>query len=427
MGIGWKSALAVVILAVITGGTSAYAADPPRLHPLRLAEVVELLQSNNRDIRLARRAVDVARAINLSAAARPNPVLSAGTTAIDPRNPGAGALWSKPFDTVVQVSQLVERGDKRALRDEGTRLVAGASGDDLADVIRLQVRTGTALYYELLGAQARVRIADDTLELLARTVAAATLRLKAGDIAPSDLSRIRVDLLRAENDRSQAIATRERARADLAFALGLEGEAVSLEAVDPWPEVETVAMPGDVGAIVSARADVHAAATRVTAADKFRALARALRTRDVTVAAQVERYPGQVHENSIGVGVSVPLFLNYDYEGEIRRGEAEYLAAQDSLARVRAAALVEIRQAWSDLAAAQDRVRRFDRELLAEATRAAGAAEFAYRNGALGVIDLLDARRVLVATQVDAVSARADLGKAAAAWRAATQPKETTR
>lgn len=427
MGIGWRSGLAAAVLAAIVSAASAVAAEVPTPHPLRLADVADLVQRNNRDILLARRAVDVARAINLSAAARPNPTIAAGTTAIDPRNPGAGALWSKPFDTVVQVSQLFERGGKRALRDEGTRLAAGASSDDLADVTRLQLRAGTSLYYELLAAQARVRITEDTLELLARTVTAATLRLKAGDIAPSDLSRIRVDLLRVENERSQAVAVRERARADLAFALGLEGEAAALEAVDPWPEVGAAVLPGDVAAVIAARADVHAATTRVAAAERFRALARALRTRDVTLAAQVERYPGQVHENTIGVGVSIPLFLNYDYEGEIRRTEAEYLAAQDSLERVRAAALVEIRQAWSDLTAARDRVQRFDRELLAEATRAAGAAEFAYRNGALGVIDLLDARRVLVATQVDAVSAHADLAKAAAAWRAATQPADNSR
>ena len=43
----------------------------------------------------------------------------------------------------------------------------------------------------------------------------------------------------------------------------------------------------------------------------------------------------------------------------------------------------------SDLAAARDRVQRFDTALLRAATGADDAAEFAYRNGAPGTIDML--------------------------------------
>ena len=146
-----------------------------------------------------------------------------------------------------------------------------------------------------------------------------------------------------------------------------------------------------------------------------------------TVAAQVERFPGQDQNNSVGFGVSVPLFLNYTYDGEIRRAEANALASRDLLDRSRAVAVNEARRAWSDLAAARDRVLRFDGSLLREATRAADAAEFAYRNGALGVIDLLDARRVLYATRVESVAAHADLARAIAAWNAVTQPRESTK
>ena len=71
-------------------------------------------------------------------------------------------------------------------------------------------------------------------------------------------------------------------------------------------------------------------------------------------------------------------------------------------------------------------MQRFDTALLREATRAADAAEFAYRNGALGVIDLLDARRVLYATRTEAVAAHAELARALWAWRAATTSYEGT-
>ena len=44
-------------------------------------------------------------------------------------------------------------------------------------------------------------------------------------------------------------------------------------------------------------------------------------------------------------------------------------------------------------------------------------AEFAYKNGAIGVMDLLDARRTLRAIQIDAATAQADYAKALAAWQ----------
>ena len=54
-----------------------------------------------------------------------------------------------------------------------------------------------------------------------------------------------------------------------------------------------------------------------------------------------------------------------------------------------------------------------------EAQSAAAAAEQAYGSGKLGVMDLLDARRGLYSTRIDAAVARSDYAKALAAWQAA--------
>lgn len=55
--------------------------------------------------------------------------------------------------------------------------------------------------------------------------------------------------------------------------------------------------------------------------------------------------------------------------------------------------------------------------MLADAERVAKAAEFAYTRGALGLMDLLDARRTWRQVQLEAAQARADYAKARAAWR----------
>jgi cobalt-zinc-cadmium efflux system outer membrane protein len=203
--------------------------------------------------------------------------------------------------------------------------------------------------------------------------------------------------------------------------IGAEREAKSIHAVDNWPAAQ---LPADVPAIdrlLDGRADVQAAQARVGAAEKVRELARSLRTRDITAGVQYEHFPGEISsENSYGFFVSVPLFTSYYYEGEIRRAESDLQAARDNLDRVRALALGEIAKSRSDLQSAADRVQRFREVLLNAAQKAADGAEFAYSRGAIGVMDLLDARRQLYATRLEAVAVQADYAKALAAWRAAT-------
>ncbi|MDQ2987915.1 MAG: TolC family protein, partial [Pseudomonadota bacterium] len=53
--------------------------------------------------------------------------------------------------------------------------------------------------------------------------------------------------------------------------------------------------------------------------------------------------------------------------------------------------------------------------LLPASARSADAAEYAFRNGAAGVMDVLDARRTRRATLLEAAAARADYAKALAA------------
>ncbi|MBX9629634.1 MAG: TolC family protein [Burkholderiales bacterium] len=409
--------------AVLPPAVPACAAEVPEsARGLSFSEALALLQVRNRDVQLAQRGVEVAQADTLSARARPNPNLSINALSIHPRiGAGPGTDSNNSVDAIVQLSQTFERGSKRELRGETTRFAFEAARGDLADALRQGSVVLAGAYYDLLLAQERVRITEDTAALLAKTVGAAELRLKAGDIAPSDLSRIRVDQLRAENERRSAAADRDRARLALAYVIGLDAEAPYLFATDAWPAAGEVARM-NAQAAVEARADVRAAALRVQAAEKARDLARALRSRDVTLAAQYESFPGQPANNTIGFGVSVPLFLNYNYEGEIRRGEVNLQAAYDALERTRALAVADVNRAWSDLASARERVQRYDAGLLKEAQRAADAAEFAYRNGALGVIDLLDARRIHAATRNDAAAARADLARALIAWQAATAP-----
>jgi len=397
-----------------SGTTELY----PDLSRLTLQQAESLFVMRSRELQAARRNLEGAEADKLSAAARPNPVAALNMSGLGPRNTTVnGVSVTRYPDTIVSLSQTFERGNKRELRTEAAQFGIDASRSDLVDALRLQQVALAAAYYDLLFAQSRARIAEDSAQLFRRTVAAVELRLKAGDLPATAVARIRVDALRSENEARVARAEVEKAQTALAYLIGAEVEARRIVADDAWPAATPPREP-NIEEILSRRADVQAAMARLRAAEKRIELARSLRTRDVNLGVQYESYRDDSKNNTVGLAVSVPIFTNYYFEGEIARAEVEYAAARENVDRVRAVALGDIQRARADLDAAAERVRRFDEALLREAERAAQGAEFAYEKGAAGVLELLDARRTLYGSRVEAVAARADYARALAVWRA---------
>jgi cobalt-zinc-cadmium efflux system outer membrane protein len=418
-----------LILATLLTGilTPAFPAEPAGNAPLVNLDRLTLQQAEryfverNRELQLAQRAVEGSDADVLAANAPPNPALSIGTSNLNPsQGSSAGTPRNKSADTVIGVSQLFERGNKRELRTNVASARADASRSDRSEVERQQRFILHSAYYDLLLAQEKVTIINETAASYQRTLDATNLRLKAGDIAATDVARISVDALRAQNDARIARAELTRSQIALAYLIGAEREAVNIRAADAWPAIEPAQKPSDIEKLIEARADVRAARARLSAAERSRELAQSLRTRDITAGVQYEKFPGDMTNNTYGFFVSIPLFTSYYYEGEIRRAEADYGAASDGLERARAIALAEISRAGSDLDAAAERVRRSHEAVLVAAEKAATGAEFAYNRGAIGVMDLLDARRQYYATRLDASGAQADYAKAFAAWRAST-------
>ena len=88
---------------------------------------------------------------------------------------------------------------------------------------------------------------------------------------------------------------------------------------------------------------------------------------------------------------------------------------------MKAQAYAEITQARADLEATRTRAERYRDNILDQARKAADGAEFAYQNGALGVTDLLDARRTFKATSLESEVAQANYAKALAFWETAVK------
>lgn len=382
---------------------------------LGLKETEALWRQNSRELRIAQAAVAGAAADIRVAGQTPNPDVSLNVLSISPWSGyGAGSLNDKKMDSQFRIDQVIERGGKRDLRVKSAESRFEAARFDMDDMARQQIAVLRYAYYNLRLAQEKQALALDTAGLYAKSVEAGRLRLKAGDIAPVELSRLQIDAARAESDARQARTELEQAQVALAYLIGRETESSLLVASDNWPVLEEQAL-GE--AALAERPDIEAAGRRLIAAEAERDLAKAKKRRDVTVGFQYERNLQNAPKDSVGFGISVPLFVWHEYEGEIARAEADFDQARLQLEQQQAQVIGQVAQARNALLLARDRYRRLDSGLLADAERVARAAELAYSKGALGLMDLLDARRTQRQMQIEAASARADYAKAMSDWQ----------
>lgn len=388
---------------------------------LDLAQAEARLAAYNYDLRLAAQAVDGARADVASAGERPNPTLSLNSSEYDLHHGlGPGDWLHQQSDTVLRLDQPIERGNKRGLRIEAAQAGLRAAQADFAEQKRQSLLTLRQAYDNLLLAQRRMAITGEIDELQRQTLAAAERRQHAGDLAASDVARLKVEALKSANDRDAAEAATAAARGALALLIGCAPLQAPMAAGELPQPVAIIAQDDD----LAARPDLAAAAARAQQAERQLALAKAQRTRDVSVGLQLEHYPNGVPTPGsgqllAGIGFSLPLFLWHQYDGEIARAASDAEAGRLQLDRSRAQAAAEVEAARHSLAAASAAATRFRDAIVPQAQAAAAAVEYAYARGAAPLTDLLDTRRSLRQVRLDEAGAAHDYAVALAVWQAA--------
>lgn len=417
-----RPALCAALLALAAANAHAQCA-PAAVAELDFRTALTRLTQCNRDVIVARQIVEAARADLLTADRAPNPSLTVGSATINPQaGLGAGYPLKKQIDWQARIDQPIERGNKRNLRVASATSAIEAAQWAAVDALRQQKLALALAWIDAWAGQEQVRLANELLALYRRTEDAAKTRLAAGDIAANDLARISVDTQRAANDVRRAEADRNRARIELARLLALDDGAATLTVKEPWAALSEAAVPPATleAARSASRPDLLAARAQLKNADDARALARSLRERDVSVGVQVDRYPPPAGTgNSFSLSLSLPLFTGHAYEGEAARAEADYTGALLNLQRLELQAVNEQQRAVRDREAAATRARQLRELTLPLSERIAANADLAYKRGAAGVLDLLDALRQLRQMQGEVLAAQTDFAKADALARAA--------
>jgi cobalt-zinc-cadmium efflux system outer membrane protein len=402
----------------LTAPLAAGAQTAPADTALDLPAVLQAA-SHNPDVQAARRALEAARADVRAADRAPAPVLSAGVSSIDLANgTGSGSFWTqRRLDKSLGLDWTWERGNKRGLRTEVAERAAQAAQADSQDMLVLQQIGALGAFYDLLAAQERLQTLQalaDSATALART---ADLRLKAGDLSPQDTARTRIEAERAQAELQSATLAHRQAMQALSVWTGQSVPSGGWRARAAWPEPST-ATATDVEALVEQRPDVRAARERLAAADAALQGAQALNRADPTLGASFDHYPdGSKTNRLLALRISVPINGFSRFDGEIGRALAQKDLAQDLLDKTRLQAraeLLSLQQAWQSQSS---RLQGYEQRILPQAQQVAAQAELAYSKGGLGLTELLDARRTLRATQLEATGVRSDHARALGAWQ----------
>jgi cobalt-zinc-cadmium efflux system outer membrane protein len=398
-------------------------AGPAGAAELTLQAVLDAARSNV-DVALASGALAAARADVASASHAPLPVLSAKLTTIDLQNGigGGNALTQKRIDKSVGMDFTWERGDKRRLRTDAAQHAAAAAQADLEDVRLQQSLAASAAFYDLLAANERVDEVSGIEKSAVALSQTAARRLQAGDIGAQDAARSEIEAQRAQADLDASRLDRRRAAMALTLLTGLALDTEAPALASAWPPPDNAATgAADLADAVERRPDVQAARERVQAARAAFDGARALKKSDVTWGTSLDHYPG-TSSRLLEVRMQMPLQWGYGYEGELRRAQAQLAQAEDALSKARRSGTIELQRLQAELLAAAQRRGRYESDILPRARRVADMAELAHRRGALSLTDLLDARRTLRATLLEASAARADHAKALTAWQLRAAP-----
>jgi cobalt-zinc-cadmium efflux system outer membrane protein len=410
--------------------TPAPAAEQPMSVPLSLAEVLDAAR-NNLDVRFAQQEAAATRADILAANRAPLPVLSAKAAAGEQIGLANNALTSqRRIDKSLGLDWVWERGGKRALRTQATQNLAAAAQADLAETLVLQQMAAKDAFFDVLAAQERITHVQAMAQSAKQLALTAQKRLLAGDLSAQDVARVEIEAQRAQADAQSAQLDQQRAALALAQITGRSVRAESVtqwRVVPQWPANSASEAPGapamgaGLEAWLEARADVQAATQRLLATKAWLDNAQAQKRIDPVVGVSLDT-AANASNRLVELRVQFPLQVNYAYEGEIGRAIAQHAQAQELLDKVRLAAQGEWLGLQQDLSSAASRLQGYETLILPRARKVAEQAELAYSKGAIPLVDLLDARRTLRASLLEALSVQTEYAKAAAAWQLRSRP-----
>lgn len=332
----------------------------------------------------------------------------------------------------LRLSQLVELGGKRAARIAAAQRERETAAWDY-EAARFEVLGETvSAFVAVLGAQERVVLARELVDLAARLRETVAARVEAGGVAPLENRRASAGEERMRVELNRARGELEQARIRLAAVWGAPAPSFgdALGDLDVLPELP------DLNSLL-AHLDAHPALERWTAElarrEAVRALEQTQRTPDLTLtlgyrAGGTERstgrgfgigtggiaysreraYPDDAWEHSIVLEASIPLPVFHRNQGAIREAEWMVSRAADERRAAQTTAAAALAARYHAAANAQERAHALETRVLPGLSRACELMREGYERGKYALAPVLESERERADARRDLLEARTE-------------------
>jgi len=362
-------------------------------------QITQRILAGNPDLQASALARDAARSASMAALALPNPKLDVSGGRATPRSGLGGASSVQAFGA----SQLIESTAVRGARVDSARAAERGAGHIVSQVrnqLVAQTRLGA---FEALLRQEEAEAAAEALRLLDQVRERVRVRVDSGEAPRYELIKADAEIIGARQRRDAARLMAEKALLDLNR---LAGGALP----DRWRLAATL---DEAGPALVLDALTREALERSPELAQLQA--EVDRARAQLQAAQASRWPGvevridhsrevDLIQNKIGLSVAVPLLDNRS--STIEQASVELSRAQRLLEGRRTELRQQVLIGWKSFEMASGAVEALSRGAVREAEAALRVAEAAYRFGERGILEVLDAQRVLRSVRADLLQAR---------------------
>jgi outer membrane protein, heavy metal efflux system len=404
----------ILLALLLSAGSGAGEADsePEVPSPLSLEQAEEIFLAHGLDLLIAEAAVEGAEGDKEAVGALPNPIANGSAIYSFPLTAGANSYpdvwgWTIGLSDNALLTNLLT--GKHSLRVEGGAKAVAAAKLSRQDVARAELLQLQQAYFITLQAMENVELAENVRESFQKTRDLNQIRYDKGDISQVDLSRIIVGELESEQAVAQAQNALQQSLTTLAFLLGVRGGVPHFTlsgslSYQQTPSLQNSSANALLALALEHRPDLQAAVATRESKEAVLSQAKRQRIPDIDLTGS---YTSQwKNENvitppTVQFGLSSPLPIFYQQQGEVRRALADLSTASRQEAKVRAQVVSDVTQAYSAYHTASELVARMEGQLLARAKTARDLTQLMYQKGAASLLDFLDAERTYIAINLE--------------------------
>ena len=405
----WSFVLGLMACAAsltISRTVASAAAEGPQQYAL--GEIITLALERNPAMAGAQGIVQQSRGQQVAAGAYLNPSISgsAGRGAI--RDPSTGVRIT---EHTVTVEQPLEWQGKRRARQQAADAGAAGAGAAMEETRLNVIAEAKVAFYQVLFAQRDAELAGQNLTMVEEVLRTVKARVAAGDATPFETMKATVEVQKATKEvaRAQNALVVVRAKLDMVTA-GTLGRQFSIQG-----DFQPLQQGLNSEAMAARAMEQHPTLRRLTnlveQAQFSATLERESRIPNVTVHGNYHREAG---DESVTAGLSVPLPLWYQRQGEIESALGARHRAEAERLRVKNEMIQAITQHVQEVRTANEQLQVFETGLLKQAEQTLKVARISFQQGAASLLDVLDSQRVYRQTLLEYVQARADLSIALA-------------